>query len=346
MNREKTAQSGDDEAISATAAAWLAQSDDGLSAEEAARLAQWRRSNPRHEAVFTRLEQSWTAMRQLRHYRPQARTHPDCDLLQPRQRSRRTWWPALAATGFAAALAVAFVIWQGKAPQSPVPEMGNQSYATTAGGYQRVVLSDGSVMELNAATIVRVLYRAEERRVHLEQGEAHFTVAKNAARPFWVEAKDVAVRAVGTAFSVRLDLRAVEVLVTEGRVRISQGTELAKQDATAPELWQGQKAVVALHSPASPQVVVLPASELRDALAWQNPPLIFADTPLRDVVQQFNRRNRVQLEIGDAELGALLVGGSFRAENVTAFVRLLVSENDVVADYADAERIVLRKVRP
>lgn len=82
------------------------------------------------------------------------------------------------------------------------------------------VLADGTVVELNDAAIIVADYTATERRVRLERGEAHFTVTKDAARPFTVTAAGVAVRAVGTAFNVRLADSAVEVLVTEGQVRL------------------------------------------------------------------------------------------------------------------------------
>jgi transmembrane sensor len=89
---------------------------------------------------------------------------------------------------------------------------------------------------------------------------------------------------------------------------------------------------------------VTPAA-VRDALAWQGPRLVFVDTPLTEVVTQFNRRNAVQLVLADAALGSLPVGGSFRAENVEAFVRLLESGGEVVVDRSASDRLVLRGVK-
>jgi transmembrane sensor len=63
---------------------------------------------------------------------------------------------------------------------------------------------------------------------------------------------------------------------------------------------------------------------------------------LVEVIAQFNRRNQVQLELGDPALASLPVDGSFRADNVEAFVRLLESSGAVRADRVSAERIVLR----
>ena len=73
-------------------------------------------------------------------------------------------------------------------------------------------------------------------------GEAYFTVAKNPGRPFVVAAGGVGVRAVGTAFNVRLDSDAVEVLVTEGRVQVSR----SGFDDEGSSLVAGQRAIVKL----------------------------------------------------------------------------------------------------
>jgi transmembrane sensor len=70
---------------------------------------------------------------------------------------------------------------------------------------------------------------------------------------------------------------------------------------------------------------------------------VFVDTPLAEAVVQFNRRNPVQLELADAELAALPIGGSFRAENVDAFVRLIAAGGDVTVERPTSTRIVLRK---
>ena len=75
-------------------------------------------------------------------------------------------------------------------------------------------------MELNAGGEVSEHFTTAERRVRLVRGEAHFTVTKDAARPFVVEAGAVRLRALGTAFNVRFEPSAVEVLVTHGRVQV------------------------------------------------------------------------------------------------------------------------------
>ncbi len=343
--------SDDESAIEAMAAAWLAQRDDGLSPDKAEEFARWRRENPRHEAVVTRLEDTWQTLLQLRHFRPEARIHPDRDLLAAAGRRHPVRFRVLAWTAAAAAAAAigAAAWWQ---LQSKTGEPA-QTYATTNESYERVVLSDGSVTEMNTSSELQVRYTPGERRIRLMRGEAHFTVAKNKVRPFWVEAGGVAVRAVGTAFDVRLTDREVDVIVTEGRVTLTEKAVAADStlaaNPAAPEpasLAAGERAVIALGRAQSAPVIQPVAPEIiRDALAWEEGRLVFAATPLSEVVNEFNRSNPVQIELADPELGARPITGSFRPENAEAFVRLLAQGGDITVEHPAPDRIVLRRAR-
>lgn len=350
MRRFPRKHPSDDEAIAARAAAWLAQRDAGLTADEQSDFAAWRAADPRHAAALARLETAWAALAQLRSYRPDARAHPDRDLLAPRRRAPRLAWPHwLAAAGLAAAAVAALLVWSPSLPLPSTPR-SPEIYTTTVGGYQRLTLPDGSVVELNDNSEVRVRYTAGERRVQLVGGQAHFTVAKNTERPFVVDTQGVAVRAVGTAFDVRLASDRVEVLVTEGLVRLDRapadGAGPLPPSTASPEpplLGAGWRAVVPHEGRLAVQLEQLPPERLRESLSWQGPRLVFVETPLAEVVEQFNRRNPVRLSLGDAELAALPVGGSFRAENVESFVRLLASNGDILVERPSPGHIVLRK---
>jgi transmembrane sensor len=347
MSRSASTSPGDGEAIEARAAAWLAQRDEGLTPEEAAEFARWQQADPRHAAAVARLDATWTTLQQLRTFRPQAQAHPDRDLLR-RPRARIVRFPTTVIVGLiATAAALAVIAWVSrpffKTPNRIEPA---SEYVTTADGYQRVTLSDGSILELNASSEVRVAFEAAVRRIALVRGEAHFTVAKNKSRPFIVEAKNIRVRAVGTAFNVRMADENIEVLVTEGKVSVRNDPALA-DDATGSSdrmLRAGERLAVTngeAKAALPPAEAVSPAI-VREMLSWQIPRLRFVETPLVEVIAQFNRRNQVQLELGDPALASLPVDGSFRPDNVEAFVRLLESSGAVRAERVSAERIVLR----
>ncbi len=324
----------DREVIEATAAAWLAQRDDRFSSEEAERFNAWRAADRRHEEAVARLERMWSSLQTLRDFRPTAERHPDCDLLH---RPTRRRVPAFVVAGVACLLTVAAWVHETR------PEPAGQDYATTAGGYQRVTLADGSLAELNSATQLAVTFSDVDRRVELTRGEAHFIVAKDAGRPFVVEADGVVVRALGTSFNLRVGSAQVEVLVTEGRVSV------ARESAAVAEVAANERVLVpstgTLHPARLPVVERLDAAAVREALAWQGLRISFQDTPLAEAVRQFNLRNVVQLELGDTETGTLPIGGSFRVDNVDGFVRLLENGGEIVASRPDATRIVLQRTK-
>ncbi len=264
------------------AAAWLAQREDGFTAEQAAEFARWCASNPGHAAAVARLEQACALLEKMPLVRDELQPvipFTDC---QPdaRRARRRPWTWAVIAAGCAAAAAVVLVGGLGGDRSDPTP--ARLRYETLAGGYERVTLADGSVLELNASSEAHVQFSATERRVTLAAGEAHFNVARDRAKPFVVVAGGVAVRAVGTAFNVRFAPTAVEVLVTHGKVQVRRDgapePSAAEERAASPFLEAGERAVLSLQDQAAPLVEKIEPVAIRHALSWQERKLVFSDT--------------------------------------------------------------------
>jgi transmembrane sensor len=92
-------------------------------------------------------------------------------------------------------------------------------YRTELGEIRHVPLADGSSATINSDSEVKVRLADNRREVRLASGEAWFRVMKDPMRPFVVEAGQVVVQAVGTAFSVRRRENGADVLVTEGSSR-------------------------------------------------------------------------------------------------------------------------------
>jgi transmembrane sensor len=328
----------DSDAIETQAAEWLVRRDEGLSREGADDLARWLADDPRHAEAWQRLEATWAILEKMPQQQPAvAEREQKKNTAVPRgvvvPFRAATLWTAIAAT---VVLGLAVNAWR---PHEREPDPGVRYTATNA--QQRVTLPDGSRVELNAGSELRVRFSAGRRDVALSSGEGHFIVVENPARPFVVSARGVSVRAVGTAFAVRLAPAAVEVLVTQGRVSVTETPEGGMAQTTVPELAAGQRAVVG--SGKAPVVQTVSDEAIREALAWE-PPLTFNETPLATVIEEFNRRNRVQLSLADAALGARPVGGTFRADNVHAFVRLL-EKQDILVERPEPNRIVLRSPR-
>ena len=61
------------------------------------------------------------------------------------------------------------------------------TYATAVGGHKTLTLGDGSEVELNTDTIVRMPKVAGQRQVILDKGEAYFQIKHDAENPFIVD---------------------------------------------------------------------------------------------------------------------------------------------------------------
>jgi transmembrane sensor len=330
------------------AADWLVRRDRGFTAAEQDEFLDWLAADPRHGEWFALHRHTVGDFAALAHWRPEHSEEPNPDLLAPARR-RRPW---LVPTLLAAAAALTLtVFWSRATPASPRPAVAAQPEI------RRLILEDGSVVELNHGARVTTEFTATARRATLARGEALFTVAKNPARPFIVRAGGVDVRAVGTAFSVRLDAAAVEVLVTEGRValaRTEDGTERTANRTPgassalgppASEVAAGHRATVSLTSTEPPQIVAVSSQAIAHQLDWQPTLLDFSSAPLAAAVAEFNRRNRVQFILADAELAALPIVASIRSDNVEGFAKFLAAAPGVQIERRSATEIVVSRKR-
>lgn len=356
------------DAAAQTAAEWVVRRDGGLSAGERRALGEWKSADVLHAAELARMEGAWRALDGMGDV-ADLRALADAAVCRARARQRRRQRLRWGATMFAAAAAllVGFVGWGGLEQESPVLlDTANKNYRVLASSLQRMILPDGSVAELNGASRIEVDYTPAARHVRLTEGEAHFIVAKNPDRPFFVSAGSVTVRAIGTAFNVRLAPEVIEVLVTHGQVKLEPTPPpavppagghptpadpppvAAAADESGPALVAGQRAVILRADGASPAraaVGEVDRAGIEEALGWQSTRLVFNNTPLSEVVEGFNRYNSHRLTIGDPAIRDRTLTGVFRADNVEGFARLLRHSIDVKAELRTPTETVLLRVR-
>lgn len=334
-----------DPSIEDAAAGWLVREDRGLTPAEQDEFLQWLAARPEHRAALDRHRQLWQRFNALDRWRPAHSATPNPDLLARRPSRRPAWLLPTAALAAAAAVALVVLLGDAPAPASTGP------LALEATAYRREILPDGSVLELNRGAHAVVQFSPDERRVLLAHGEAQFAVTKDPRRPFVVRAAGVDVRAVGTAFHVRLAGEQVEVLVTEGRVRLSPprpatGNPGVEPPAPLVELGAGQRTVLA-PGPLLTPPPVLPAApaEVARLQDWAPRMLEFDGTPLVEVVHAFNQRNAAQLVVADDAVRALPIVATIRSDNLEGFVRLLEATLGVQAERTERGVIILRAAR-
>jgi transmembrane sensor len=328
------------------ASLWLARRDRGLCAAEQDDYMQWLRADPRHAEALAQHAAALERMMQLYEWTPAHDTEPNPDLFASVPARGRAWarWTG-AALAVAAVIALGFILWE-----RPWSRLDASALASAPMSYlrvnERLALPDGSRVELKDGTQLVVQYSESERRVKLAGGEAHFSVWKDARRPFVVDVGGVEVRAVGTAFNVRLEQGSVQVLVTEGKVSVGRPDDVSSEPTEEKPIHLitvGQQATVALAQPHAPSVAQVTNEDIARELSWQAPRLEFNETPLADAVAEFNRLNRHQLEIGDAELASRRIGGTFRPDNVEGFIAALGPALNVRVERIQPDRTVLRR---
>ncbi len=319
------------------AARWFARRDAGWTVAEQAACARWRAADARHEEEWQRL---CDAMDFVAAQRDADERGAIADELAHRQRHRRRRRAALATAGLAAAaVAAVFII-----PARPRPATAGDALARIQVSQpERRSLPDGSSVELARGAEVRVAYSGARREVRLLRGEAHFAVAKDAARPFIVTTGDVEVRAVGTEFAVRVADAAVRVLVTEGRIAVGQPRTAA---ATACFADAGTRVTIAPGAAAESPLVAEPLTpaDLEREQAWRQPTIDLGGAALAEVAQVFNRANPIQLRIVDPKLAGMRLTGVFRADQPLALVQVLEAHYGVSATRTGLE-VELRPAR-
>jgi transmembrane sensor len=194
---------------------------------------------------------------------------------------------------------------------------GKLTYSTPVGGHKIVALSDGSQVELNTDTILRIKVSASgERMVWLDKGEAYFQIKHDAIHPFVVSVAGHRVTDLGTKFLIRDGADRLEVMLTEGRARF-ESTNVNTQRHSAL-LMPGDVVVATMNSMS---ITKKPASELTNELGWRHGVLVFKHTTLADAVAEFNRYNEQKIVVVDPAVARLTIDGTFPANGVPLFVR-------------------------
>ncbi|GAA6173712.1 hypothetical protein NBRC116592_33820 [Colwellia sp. KU-HH00111] len=269
------------------------------------------------------------------------------------RQSKLTYLPAAATS-----LLLCVLIAGGVFISQPLNESPGVLFSTDMGEHLSQTMSDGSILWLNSNTKIQVNYSNSFRRIKLLKGEAHFEVAKDAARPFEVYADDRLVRAIGTAFSVHKLKNSIEVLVTEGTVelaiidnsllvipddygaiKISDSSVITQQlenkvDAKVHstnvrkklgKLTAGQRTVIPVEDEELSDVIEVDTSEVTRFLSWKEGKLVFAGESLEEVVQEVTRHTQIKIDVIDPQLKSMRIGGQFQVGETDTLFYVLES---------------------
>lgn len=213
------------------------------------------------------------------------------------------------------------------------PAWQTEDVRVAFGQRQQLQLLDGSIVELNSGSHLRIERRLRSRQLELVRGEALFSVVHD-DKPFIVRSQGVLVRDIGTVFDVRSDERGVAVGVIQGAVQVSNGTTAPQRLKAGEQLQAGEQLIGPIE-----------AAD-KDALtAWRYDKLRFNGLPLSEVVSDLQHYRQAPIRIADARTGELRLSGEFDTAGVEILIRLLPTILPVrVQEGADGS-VTLNRIR-
>jgi len=197
--------------------------------------------------------------------------------------------------------------------ETPADELVYHQLDVPVGGVYELTLADGTRVWVNSNATLRfpITFAAHERRVSVA-GEAFFEVAKDQNRPFIVEAKDLEIEALGTAFNVNSHRKdgSVKAILTEGKIRVSNGQQ-------TKELLPGTGVVAtAGHMDVSPV-------DVEEALAWKEGYFYFNQKTMDDILDELARWYGIEVSVKRDLPDKRFVGGIKRSETLAPVCALL-----------------------
>ena len=329
--------------------------DEPVSAKDRQAFSAWLQADPRHKEAFEHAERFWTGLGAFK------RADLDAAFFEPSwsERIRAKWWnlrhtpkgnpnrsvPHVLAGSLAATCIVLLIALFGQPgpPSNPPPR--EYAYATAIGEIRDVQLEDGSRVTLGAATALTFVLSSNPRSVRLDTGEAYFDVAKNPARPFEVNADDLRVTAIGTAFDVRRKGDVTRVTVAEGAVSVSYLQPGNDGERTGQSGVRDSKVITA-----GQQIAVFAGRGLGavgeikpEAIgAWRQNRLVYFDAPLSELVADANRYRHQTITIADESIADLKISATFDSDDIEGMLVALTEVFPVELDYATGDSVLLR----
>jgi ferric-dicitrate binding protein FerR (iron transport regulator) len=201
------------------------------------------------------------------------------------------WWPI----GVAASVLLVVAYWL------LYPEKQVETLQVTAiNNIDTVKLSDQSVITLNKNSSIEYPkeFAKDSRKVNLVSGEAFFSVAKDARKPFIVHTGFSDITVVGTEFNVQTTDDIVEVGVREGVV-------LVRRDADSVYVRKGATMIFRKQGKAAPK------DNDPNTWAYATHKLVFTDTPMEDVIKAVEKTYGVTITVSNDNIKKCTLNTTF-----------------------------------
>lgn len=236
----------------------------------------------------------------------------------------------LAAAAVVAALALG--MWMADPPSTDGHTyFGAAEFSTGPEETVTARLDDGSIVRLGPGSTLRLDGTNGVRDVWLS-GQAFFAVAHNEAAPFTVRTAGGVATVLGTRFDVRSTDSDLRLVVVDGRVRVSAGSD----EGQAEEVGPSQMSQVI----EGDRVYVSQVSDVYALLDWMEGSLIFQATPLDQVARELEYRYGVTVEVVDPTVSDRQMTAWFNDESLESAVRVICRAVDVRCDVRE-DRVLM-----
>ncbi len=291
--------------IDTMAAQWIVRRErGGWSKEDQLEFDAWL-SAPGNRIAYLRLTDVWNRAGRLKALSAQRRSR----FFSFRGDAFKTAAKVAAFFALAAAVGAGGYAW--------LSRTNDVRYATGIGEREIISLADGSRIELNTQTVLRLASVGGKRIATLESGQAYFDIKHDPARPFTVLTNGHKVTDIGTKFEIRSDASRVQVTLFEGSAQFeSDSASATRQNAI---LVPGD---VAVATATSMRIVRKPTQKLIAELGWRHGVIVFDHTTLADAAAEFNRYNRKKLVVSDPKVAKLTIGGTFQTTDTQQLTQL------------------------
>ena len=236
----------------------------------------------------------------------------------------------------------------GNRPEAEVAATSDGLYETAIGEKSTVTMPDGTLIVLNTNSLLHVEYTPSQRLLTLERGEVNVRVASDESRPLSVVAGDQVFEAVGTEFNVEIiDSQKIELVVTEGRVRVgvrqrssdSGGTAAPEAPVPSPRtVSAGEELILGT---IEEEIKPVSLEEIEVKLSWRSGNLTFRGESLEEVLEEVGRYTAVEFVFVDDDLRRRTVAGLFKAGDVDGLLATLRENFDIVHERVDDRTVLL-----
>ena len=293
--------------------------------DDRAKIDEWRKASRDNEALYCEFLKAWEALPLLNEME-QFNSFKALKKVNTRLNSGSAGWIGVIQRVAAIMLLPVFVYTGYLTVQRISDKKTNkenvvmQTVTSRQGMVTNFSLADGTKVWLNSGSELCFPSRFDKdsREVEL-RGEAFFQVTKNEKLPFRVNTKDLKIDVLGTSFNVisYTDEYQSEVILVEGKVRLSEGTGYNEKEIGT--MYSGQRTIFS----GEPGNIKIEDVEVDKYIAWRDGNLIFRDDPMEDVIRRLGRWFNVTIIVNDPEIKSYVYTATFRNENLEQVLRLL-----------------------